>query len=321
MFLSSGYLTAIACLWGFPERVVGLSVLFLFLFVWLPWGLLSPLMHLACFIVYMAITPPKWKAFRTSRLWDWMRENVYPTRHMDGGVTLATHHPQVFAISPHGIFGEGVHLAFTLTDHFVDVTPVGSSFMTWMPITKDICGLAGMIPANRKDIVHELTVNKKSIFLVPEGIRGILCEGESEKIPRRTGFIACAIEAGAQIVPVYIHGTNQLYTRWPSSKVKAGDSWIRRFQHWMLSTPLRYCFIFVWGKWGGFFPHTGRELRVFYGSPLTPARYPRDDPRFDAHVDYIFNWYTKQVADLVKRVDEKLAEDVRLRYKDQKTTH
>lgn len=306
--ISSDHLKVIVCVWLFPERVIGLLVLFLWLFVWLPWGLLSVPMHLALLVVYIAIVPPKWKAFRASPLWDWVRDHLYPVRHMDVLPPLLSESSPVrmFAISPHGIFGEGVHLAFTLTKEFVNVTPVGSSFMTWMPVAKDICGLAGMIPANRADIVKELTVQKKSVFLVPEGIRGILCEGEPEKIPERRGFIGCAVESGAQIVPVYIHGTNRLYTRWPESFVKRDDSRFRRFQHWMLSTPLRYCFIFVYGKWGGFFPHTGRELRVYYGTPLTTTQHPPDHPNFDNHVDCLFSAYTAQVQSLVdraKRVD------------------
>lgn len=304
----SWYLTAVACLWVFPERVLGLSFIFFYLFVWLPWAVIPLAWHLAALFIYMAVTPKKWEPFRTSRLWDWLRANLYPVSHHANDVPAPQFgedgfpRRRIFAISPHGIFGEGVHLCFTLDKRFIDVTPVGSSFMTWMPITKDICGLAGMIPANREDIVKELAVKKKSIFLVPEGIRGILCEGEPPALqPKRLGFIECAIEAGADIVPVYIHGTNNLYRRWPDSSVTRSDSWVRRFQHWMLSTRLRYCFLFVWGQWAGFFPHTGRPLSVFYGAPIseTAQPVPRNSPNFDWHVARAAEKYQKACSIMV----------------------
>lgn len=62
----------------------------------------------------------------------------------------------MYAIAPHGTYGENIHLAFVLTETFADVVPVGASIMTWLPIVKDFCSLCGMISADKRTIIDTL---------------------------------------------------------------------------------------------------------------------------------------------------------------------
>jgi hypothetical protein len=126
-------------IWFFPERVLGVLALSVYLFIWLPSRYLPAHVHLTLLAVYMLNNPPRWKGFRSWSGWDVIRNRLYPVKydrsdpptHPD---RIGT--PRIYAIAPHGLYGEGVHLSMVLTAKFVDVVPVGSSVMTWIPIVK-----------------------------------------------------------------------------------------------------------------------------------------------------------------------------------------
>lgn len=301
--MDTTFLTVIVAVWLFPERVVGTVFLFVYLFVWLPWGMIPSTVHIGLLGLYMLVPIPKWDGFRSLWIWNWLRRVAYPVKYFDRVDYHHHHNRQVmYAIAPHGIFSENVLISMILNERFMHVTPVAASILTWIPIVKDVCAVAGITPANREDILHTLSVKKQSVTIVPEGLRGILCEGEPSTIPKRQGFVECAVEAGdVLLVPIYVDGTQELYTRWPASHVKREDHWFRRFQHWMLSSRLRYCFVLSWGKWGGCMPLTGKEIRVFYGDPIVCG--PKKSPHQDGHlyrdtVNFIHAKYTAEMEHL-----------------------
>jgi hypothetical protein len=126
-------------IWFFPERVLGILALSVYLFIWLPSRYLPAHVHLTLLAVYMLNNPPRWKGFRSWSGWDAIRNRLYPVRYDRSDPPTYPDRigtPRIYAIAPHGLYGEGVHLSMVLTAKFVDVVPVGSSIMTWIPIVK-----------------------------------------------------------------------------------------------------------------------------------------------------------------------------------------
>jgi hypothetical protein len=164
-----------------------------------------------------------------------------------------------------------------------------------------------MIPATKPAIMETLSEKKQSILLVPEGIRGILYEKAPHLVGQRKGFVECAVQAGADIVPVYMHNVWTLYTKWPV--LSAGElvtrhrdrgcfgaivHFFHRLQHWMLSSCLKYPPLICWGAFGGFFPYPTEKdypLCVSFGQPIPCQKMSPADPRFDSYVSQICNEY------------------------------
>jgi 1-acyl-sn-glycerol-3-phosphate acyltransferase len=290
-------------LWFFPERMVGVVALSVYLFVWLPhsWGL--PFMwHVPLLAVYMINPLPEIPEFRTWAGWDTVRRYLYPVEHAGNRPDLPKGTVAIYAIAPHGVYAENIHMGMVLNRDFADVVPVGASIMSWIPLAKDFCNIAGVIQATKQDMMQTLVERKRSILLVPEGIRGILYEKEPYLVPKRSGFVECAVEVGATIVPVYMHNVWSLYKKWPvmsSIEMRNGEmarlfNWL---QHWMLSSCLKYPFLLCWGQFGGFFPlFSDVPIVVTYGTPIACEKISGADPRFDAYVKHIVRDYYDQQA-------------------------
>lgn len=201
------------CLWFFPERMIGVMALSWYLLIFLPsYASLSFDLHVLFLTVYMLLPLPEVRGFRRWSGWDWVRRVLYPVQYANEQ-TLEQDEVAVYAISPHGVYAENVHLGMVLTSKFADVVPVGSSVMSWISIAKDFCAICGVIPAEKRAMMHALVERKKSILLVPDGIRGILYEKKPYLVPERTGFVRCAVEAGATIVPVHMHNVWSMYKK------------------------------------------------------------------------------------------------------------
>ena len=129
-------------IWLFPERVLGVIALSFYLLLWLPSSYHLPFhIHMVLLAAYMLATPPRWRRFRTWSGWNSIRNRFYPIKYDTFAPPRSTHPdrreaPRIYAIAPHGVYGEGVHLTMVLTEKFADVVPVGSSVMTWLPIVK-----------------------------------------------------------------------------------------------------------------------------------------------------------------------------------------
>ncbi len=247
-----GWAWLLLFIWFFPERVLSVIILGAYLMVWLPWGLLPWYFHLPLVVAYMCFTPREWPAFRAWSGWDWKRRSYFGMSVDDPHGTLTSAkpppNPRMYLFHPHGMYGGCVIFSLILNRDHLDVVPVGTTILTWLPIVKDFCGLGGMVPADRPAIMEKLHAGR-SVAMIPDGVRGILSQDEPGQIPykRRRGFAKCAVDAGADIVVVWAEGQNDLYRMWL-------PPWFRGVQHWMLGTRMRYCPLFCWG-WGyGFWP-------------------------------------------------------------------
>lgn len=280
-------------IWFFPERVVSLFIAAFYLFIWVPWGYLPVNLHVALLCGYAVFIPPRLPAFRRWVLWRWLRSTIYANvkyydtyrelRYIGSDPdTTPDWKPTVYALSPHGIFAEGGNIALGVHDLIGETTLVGTSVMLWIPFIKDICGVYGMIPAIADTMVREMTINKRNIMLYPEGMRGILMEGEPpEEHSRRLGFIRCARRAGARIIPIYMENVWEMFPyKWPTKEYTKKNSVFRRLQHWLLSK-IGYFPTFVIGGLGGMFPgRLQKTVIVRVGYPVVFDRNDTDEAVF-----------------------------------------
>lgn len=229
----------------------------------------------ALMVLYYLLPPPgraDW--FRHARVWHWMRTSHNPITWKDArGEKLEAfpHSDQtvLYAVAPHSMYAEHVTLGMALNPAFEEVRVVCTSLLWRIPIARECASLAGCVPANMVDIMRELDVGH-SVVLVPEGMRGALHRGRSLEVLRgiegecgpRHGFIRAALTAAKPcvIVPVYVHGTEELYVGfnpWP---------WLQRVMlaRFMYPWPMVH-----WGWWGSFLPRAAPlEFRV--GDPIKP---------------------------------------------------
>jgi 1-acyl-sn-glycerol-3-phosphate acyltransferase len=229
--------------------------------------------------IYFMYSLPKSQSFKCWWGWEWLRrcyfgltepskpnnlrksgESESPSKLVDSDSP-----PKIFAVSPHGCYGESVIIGFTLNPQFKSVTTISTSLLFWIPIVREFAYLAGCVPANSHNISHELSLGN-SIVLIPEGLRGTL--HPSHKVLRgipgecepRIGFIRCAMmHKQYVIVPVYCHGIDKLYTTYNIFP------WL---QKQFLKTYYYPWPMINFGWWGSFWPKRGEGLRYVFGKEI-----------------------------------------------------
>jgi 1-acyl-sn-glycerol-3-phosphate acyltransferase len=175
----------------------------------------------------------------------------------------------LYAVCPHGVYGEVVMFYMVLNKLYDGVTVVATSLLFWIPIVREFACLGGAVPATSAAI-SSLLNHGRSIVMLPEGIRGVLHRGNSVGLLRgiegecepRKGFIRLALTSARHremsIVPVYCRGADALYSVcnvWP---------W---FQRLMLSRYLYPWPVVALGWYGSFWPKA-RPVDVCFGAPI-----------------------------------------------------
>jgi len=253
--------------------------------------------------IYFMYQPPKSMAFKCWWIWEYFRRNWFkvtgeeigkakegckitgeeePTK--DKSFAGSSSSPVIYAVSPHGSYGEASIIGFTLNPKFKHVTTICTSLLFWIPIVREFAYLAGAIPANSHNISHELGLGH-SIVLVPEGLRGIFypshqvlrgIPGESDA---RIGFIRCAMTyKESTIIPVYCHGIDKLYTNYNIFP------WLQKK---LLKTYYYPWPMLNFGWWGTFWPKPV-ELRYEFGSEIHLVNPKTGELRdiMDVHKEY-----------------------------------
>ena len=223
--------------------------------------------HLPVYIVILyCLLPrlPKSTWFKGLGVWAYFRRNMSVARLPDNVGQV------IYAICPHGMYGEAATIYFVLNSVYSHVTPIATSILFYIPIVREFASLAGAVPANRDDIADILDQGQ-SIMLLPEGMRGTLYEtGQDLRVLKgetngdskpRKGFIRVALASKhkktLKIVPVWMSGVDKMYSVW-------------RIQ-WIQRLTLRF-FYYPWPllNWGcGFLPRTDREVKIYFGDPIS----------------------------------------------------
>lgn len=265
--------------WWFATKItqlLGLNALLHWLrvemeYAWIPHELAELTEHSIVLIgivilYYLLPNLPQSDWFRHARLWDWMR--LHHTRiefySQDPLPHLQEGKPVMYACAPHSMYGEHITMAMVLNPLFSKVRVICTSLLFWIPIARECTSLAGCAPATMPRIMEELNAGH-SIALIPEGMRGILCDTR-EVLRTRFGFIRAALTAshGCRLVPVYVHGTEHHYWVW--------NPW-PWFQSRMLSRFMYPWPIVHFGHYLSFWPRPS-TLKIRVGPAIEPG--PKD---------------------------------------------
>jgi len=194
----------------FPERLLGMFVLAAYLFVWLPWGCIYLPMHVLFLSMYMVYAPLLQQApfigdeqlrqfakkLRGLAIWRWVRARWYPNTLVCspyGSHLPDPAHPTLYAVVPHGVYFEAGNLTLVANTALMrNATFMGSSVLWWVPFVKELVMAAGARIISADNIDTELRLKRRDIVMVPEGLRGAICEQDRGALPERKGFIRCA---------------------------------------------------------------------------------------------------------------------------------
>lgn len=211
--------------------------------------------------LYMMYNLPENEWFKTLWFWEYLR-NDYFSYKVEG--EQKQDKQIMYAVFPHGVYAAGAAFYFTLNPKYnLNTKTIATSLLFWIPIVRECASLAGVVPANTKEIIDELDKGN-NVLLLPEGLRGLLHRDDPcTVLKKRKGFIRCAVTSANSeniaIVPVYIKGGNELYNvffpwRWAQGKLLS-----KFYYPWP---------VLCWGAWWcPFFPKS-KQLTVCFGEPI-----------------------------------------------------
>lgn len=177
----------------------------------------------------------------------------------------------IIAQAPHAVYPMAGFLALSHCGSIGSGAPAGvkasiASVFFQLPLIKHIYAAVGAIPAERSDMMRELE-RGNPVAVHPEGIAGIFLGAtpsrEAAYLRNRKGFIKVAIEAGADIVPMYYLGQSQLLTYQGYER---------------LSRRLKAAIGVFWGWYGTVVPRP-HPLIAVVGEPIHVIQSDRPQPK------------------------------------------
>jgi len=142
--------------------------------------------------------------------------------------------PVLMGYHPHGIISFGAQVAFMTegtgwSQKFPRLTPrlATLNINLKMPFLREFIGRMGAITAEASAL-HSALVPGNAVILVVGGAAEALDTKPGEYVltlARRNGFFRIALQHGADLVPTFGFGENDLY------EVQEGNSWMKTFQH------------------------------------------------------------------------------------------
>ncbi|KIM90195.1 hypothetical protein PILCRDRAFT_174692 [Piloderma croceum F 1598] len=225
------------------------------------WSVLMPLM--LCVYLLLLSIPPLWPLliayllwilyidnsadhggrsspwFRSMRFWRYFAD-YYPSSFLKE-CDLPADRPYVFGYHPHGIIGMGAMCTFAteatgFSKEFPGIKPhlltLSSNFQ--IPIYREILLALGICSVSKKSCSNILKAGPGSAITI---VVGGAAESLSARpgtadltLRRRLGFIKLAIQYGADLVPVFSFGENDIYQQMPNEKGTTIYALQKRFQ-------------------------------------------------------------------------------------------
>ncbi|EPB69998.1 diacylglycerol acyltransferase [Ancylostoma ceylanicum] len=214
---------------------------------------------------------------------------------------------------PHGVLSIGAFTAMlTSGSGFPDMFPgLKSTILTlngqfWFPFRRDIGLALGGVESSRKSLQYLLENPGKVIYLNDTGRAiAIVLGGASEALDAhpgrhnltlqsRRGFCRYALQYGADLVPMYNFGENDVYETFPNprgTRMREIQEWIKN--KWGICPPLmigRGIFNYSYG----ILPHR-RPITSVVGAPI---RVNRVENPTEEHIDRLHSEYCKALIDL-----------------------
>lgn len=250
---------------------------------------LNIVLTLTILLVYWMVDIPESRGFKSLGLWEVVRNRYFNIEEV-GFKEKKPEEIRIYAVTPHSVYASGVIFNFVLNPKYEGVVGVGTSLLSYIPICREFFYISGCVAATWKNIKDKLD-QKKSIVLVPEGLRGLL-EDSLLVLAKRRGFIECGLKSknvkNITIVPVYIKNQEKTYD------VYDGKGVLKSIQSFFLSKIYYPWPVIAFGQWFSFWPKKV-DLTVYFGKPI---------PIFKTSVDQIRNKFLKQIISLKQRENE-----------------
>lgn len=177
------------------------------------------------------------------RPWRWLRRlavfrlmrGYFPLRLYETAPLPPGGGPYVIGLHPHGV------LSYSTFGHFVgDTGALGVDYRILtvdanfrFPIMRDLCMGLGFVSASPESVEHLLR-RRVSVAVVVGGAAESLDARPGTNdltLAGRTGFVRMAMRHGADLVPVYAFGENEVYRQVVPNPP---GSWVRRLQEWLI---------------------------------------------------------------------------------------
>lgn len=164
---------------------------------------------------------------RSWRIWDYYTS--YFPASIKKEVDLPPDRPYLFGYHPHGIIGMGAIATFgtdgtRFSQHFPGITPYLMTLTTnfKMPLYRDLLMALGICSVSKKSCNYILEKGSgNAICIVIGGAAESLSAhpGTADlTLQNRVGFIKVAMQHGADLVPVFSFGENDIYEQMPNAK-------------------------------------------------------------------------------------------------------
>lgn len=177
--------------------------------------------------------------FRSMRFWKYFAE-YYPASLLKEA-DLPADRPYVFGYHPHGIIGMGALATFAteaagFSEAFPGIKPHLLTLTTNfnMPFYRDILLALGVCSVSKQSCSNILRAGPGSAITI---VVGGAAESLSARpgtadltLRKRLGFIKLAIQHGADLVPVFSFGENDIYQQMPNEKGTTVYALQRKFQ-------------------------------------------------------------------------------------------
>lgn len=238
-------------------------------------------------------------SMRKWRVWEHFRD-FFPIKLVKTA-ELSPNKNYVLGCHPHGIMSAGAFSCFStescgFTDLFpgVKCTLAILAGMFRVPLFRDYIMSAGLCPVSKPSLVHLLSQSGKgnAVVIVIGGAAESLASSPGVNtvvVRQRKGFVRIALEFGADLVPVYSFGENELFQQ----VIFSDGSWGRRLQD-------------LFKKIMGFAPclFVGERMAIMpYRTPITtvvgsPIPVPKRITPTEEEVDHYHKLYMEGLTKL-----------------------
>lgn len=256
------------------------------------------------------------KPLRRVRAWRWLA-SYFPQAKLHKTADLPPDKAYIFGQHPHGILAFGTWLGFGVDalgfpELFpgvdVHVTTLNINFRA--PILREYLMLLGVVPVEKPCILKLLSAGKSVTITVGGSTESLLTQpGRYDLVlRRRRGFVRCALQTGASLVPCISFGEPETYTT--ANALPHGHP-IRRFQRWLERTA-GFTLPVAFGR-GVFLPWGllpwPVPLNVVVGAPIDVERWEGEPggAAFEAMVDKYHKLYVSALMKLFEDHKERFA--------------
>uniref|UniRef100_A0A803XYB6 Acyltransferase n=1 Tax=Meleagris gallopavo TaxID=9103 RepID=A0A803XYB6_MELGA len=245
---------------------------------------------------------------RNSAVWRHMKD-FFPVTLVKTHNLLTTRN-YIFGYHPHGIMGLGAFCNFSteatgVSQKFPGIRPylatLAGNFR--MPILRDYLMSGGICPVNRDSIDYILSKNGSGnaiIIVVGGAAESLNCTPgkNSVTLRNRKGFVKLALRHGADLVPVYSFGENEVYKQVIFEEGSWGRWVQKKFQKHIGFAPCIFHGrgLFSSNTWG-LLPYS-KPITTVVGEPIT---IPKIDNPSQKEVDFYHSVY---VDSLIKLFDK-----------------